>query len=49
MKRDYALVSLMGQVDIDDSQMRLENGKVYTQDGAQLGYRLANGKVLLRI
>jgi hypothetical protein len=49
MKRDYALVSLMGQVDIDDSQMRLENGKVYTQDGIQLGYRLANGKVLLRM
>lgn len=48
MAKDYALVSLIGQVDVATEQVRTIDRLVYTVDGKQVGYRLDNDKVLLR-
>lgn len=44
-----ALVALVGQVEINDANTVIANNVVKTIDGQQLGYKLANGKVLLNI
>ncbi len=50
MAQRYALVSLMGQVEFDLTQVQVIGGWVFTGDGLnQIGQLLSNGKVLLNI
>ncbi len=45
----YALIALAGQVNIDEKQVYEEERVVYTKDKKyRVGYRLKNGKVLLK-
>jgi hypothetical protein len=48
LDEDNALVALVGQVDIDEEQVRIDGRKVSTLDGVQIGYLLNNGKVFLK-
>lgn len=49
MSANHALVSLLGQVEVAQEQISLQDRIVYTLDGIQLGYLLANGKVFIKI
>lgn len=49
MERDFVVVSLVGQVEIDSTQIQEKSREVLTPDGQRIGYRLASGRVLLRI
>ena len=45
----YALVGMMGQMELAENSYILEkNGKVSTSDGQFIGWRLADGKVLIK-
>lgn len=49
MIEGHALVSLMGQVNINPEQINVIGNKIYTKDSQMLGYLLSNGKILLKI
>jgi len=49
MKKNYVLVGLVGQLDFNKEQVVIKGSKVETKDGKQIGYLLANGKVLLKM
>lgn len=49
MSANHALVSLLGQVEVAQEQISLQDRIVYTLDGIQLGYLLANRKVFIKI
>src|SRR3989338_1344698 len=49
MRKDFVLVSLMGEVDVDAAQIQEKAREVLTPDGQRVGYRLSSGRVLLRI
>ena len=46
--KKYVLTAILGQVIIEDAVIE-KNGVVYTTDMQQLGYKLRNGKVYLRM
>lgn len=47
MSKDHALVGLLGQLDVDWSQVKTEGRLVRTIDGFEIGILLSNGKVLI--
>ena len=47
MTETHTLVSLVGQVDFDASQVEIKNRVVMTKDGKEIGFLLSNGKVLI--
>jgi len=49
MKKNYVLVGLVGQLDFNKEQVMITGRKIQTKDGKQIGYLLANGKVLLKM
>lgn len=49
MKKEHALVALVGQVAVNMDQVKISEGVVYSQDGVQLGYLLSSKKVFLKI
>jgi hypothetical protein len=49
MEETHALIALLGQVEVDKEQIKIEGRTVYTLDKVRLGYLLANGKILMRI
>ncbi|OQA91256.1 MAG: hypothetical protein BWY26_01089 [Elusimicrobia bacterium ADurb.Bin231] len=49
MFADYALVGLVGQVDIKMDQVSVTGNKVATKDGKQIGYLMEDGKIFIRI
>jgi len=49
MKKNYVLVGLVGQLDFNKEQVIITGRKVQTKDGKQIGYILANGKVLVKM
>lgn len=48
-KDNHSLVALMGQVPVNQEQVVIENGIVYTHDGLSLGSLLNDGKVYINI
>ena len=48
-KDSHSLVALMGQVPVNQEQVVIENGMVYTHDGLSLGSLLDDGKVYINI
>lgn len=46
---EYVLVGLQGQLAVDETQVEVKKGRVYTLDEKQLGIMLANGKVFIKI
>lgn len=49
VKKKYILVGFIGQVLIDKKQVNVIGARVTTKDGKQIGYLLANRKVLLKL
>ncbi|MDD5688361.1 MAG: hypothetical protein PHE88_11095 [Elusimicrobia bacterium] len=49
MKKENILVGLVGQVNVDVKQINIVGRRVETKDNRQIGYLLANGKVLLKM
>jgi hypothetical protein len=47
MTKTHILVSLLGQVDFDRSQVEINGRIVRTKDGKEIGILLSNGKVLI--
>jgi hypothetical protein len=49
LKKEFALVGLVGQLDFNKEQVNIINSKVETKDGKQIGYLLDDNKVFLKI
>ncbi len=49
MRKNYVLVGLVGQLDFNRKQVKINGKKVETEDGKLIGYLLNNGKLLLNI
>jgi hypothetical protein len=49
MRTTHVLVALVGQVEIDESQIQITGHLVKTRDGIKVGILLSNGRVMLKI
>ena len=48
MKRNTALVGLVGQLNFNESQVTIVGKRIYTKDGVKIGVLLNNGKAFIK-
>lgn len=49
MSKNHALVALVGQVKVNDTQIKINGREIRTKDDILIGYKLSTGRVLLKI